>query len=265
MEYRIVRDGEVRWIESRSFISYDDEGRARRVIGVNIDVTARKRAEEQQGVLIAELDHRVKNTLATVCAVAAQTLDASSSMADFVTSLDGRLRSMARTHELLSHRKWRGIPLTDLINRELAPYVRGNNAQIAGPDVMLTAEAGQSVGMALHELVTNAAKYGALSTRQGRVSVRWHQPKKGGLHDRLIIEWLETGGPPVRSSPKSGYGTGVITDLLPYELGGSADLVFAPDGVQCRLEIPANWLAAGNLGAKLNGSSLPTPQMQREL
>src|SRR5690349_8677233 len=156
----MFRDGEVRWIESRSFISYGDEGRARRIIGVNIDVTARKRAEEQQGLLIAELDHRVKNTLATVCAVAGQTLDASSSMADFVSSLDGRLRSMARTHELLSHRKWRGIPLSDLINRELAPYVRGNNTEVGGPEVLLAAEAGQSLGMALHELVTNAAKYG---------------------------------------------------------------------------------------------------------
>jgi two-component sensor histidine kinase len=215
-------------------------------------------------VLIAELDHRVKNTLATVCAVAAQTLDASSSMADFVTSLDGRLRSMARTHELLSHRKWRGIPLSGLVNRELAPYVRGNNTEICGPEVLLSAEAGQSLGMALHELVTNAAKHGALSTRQGRVLVRWHQQMKGGICRRLIIEWQETGGPPLRTSRKPGYGTGVITDLLPYELGGRADLMFAPDGVQCRLEIPADWLAAGSLGVKLNGSSLPPPQMQRE-
>ena len=254
MEYRIVRDGDVRWIESRSFISYGNDGRAQRVIGVNIDVTERKRAEEQQRVLVAELDHRVKNVLATVTAVAAHTLDASSSMAEFVAALDGRLRSMASMHELLSYRQWRGIPLADLLKRELAPYATSNNTDIGGPEVMLTAEAGQAMAMALHELVTNAAKHGALSTRKGRVSVRWHQPLNGGTRDRLVIEWQETGGPSVGTPRKSGYGTGVITDLLPYELGGTVDLVFASDGVQCRLEIPAEWVTSVSpVNAKPNG------------
>jgi len=242
MEYRIVRDGGVRWIESRSFIAYGNDGRAQRVIGVNIDVTGRKRAEEQQRVLVAELDHRVKNVLATVSAVAAHTLDASGSMADFVAALDGRLRSMASTHELLSYRQWCGIPLAELLQRELAPYAASNNTEIGGPEVILTAEAGQAMAMTLHELVTNAAKHGALSTRAGRVSVRWYQPLNGSARDRLVIEWQETGGPSVEAPSKSGYGTGVIADLLPYELGGTVDLVFASDGVQCQLEIPAHWI-----------------------
>ena len=139
------------------------------MVGVNIDITERKRAEEHQRVLVAELDHRVKNVLATVSAVAAQTLDASSSMDHFVAALDGRIRSMAATHELLSSRQWEGIPLAELLRREFAPYTRGNNTEIDGPEVMLSAEAGQAMAMVLHELVTNAAKHGALSTsrRQG--------------------------------------------------------------------------------------------------
>jgi PAS domain S-box-containing protein len=154
-EYRIVRTGsENRWIEARVFVSYDGDGRPRRAVGVDIDVTARKRAEEQQGTLNAELDHRVKNVLATVSAIAAHTKAASSSMDDFVAALDGRLRSMATTHELLSLRRWHGVPLIELVRRELAPYATRNNTEIGGPEVTLSAEAGQVVSMALHELTT---------------------------------------------------------------------------------------------------------------
>ena len=130
----------------------------------------------------------------------------------------------------MSHRQWRGIPLADLVQRELAPYATSNNTEIGGPEVMLTAAAGQAMATVLHELVTNAAKHGALSTREGRVSVRWYQPLNGGGRDRLVIEWQESGGPAVETPSKSGYGTGVIADLLPYELGGAVDLAYASDG-----------------------------------
>ena len=123
IEYRIVRSGgEVRWIESRSFITYTSDGRPQRVAGVNIDITGRKRAEEHQRMLVAELDHRVKNALATVSAVTSRTQDASGSVADFVAALDGRIKSMAATHQLLSSHQWKGILLSDLVRRELAPY-----------------------------------------------------------------------------------------------------------------------------------------------
>ena len=141
VEYRIVRHGEVRWIESRSFISYDSDGSPQRVIGVNIDITERKRAEEHQRLLVAELDHRVKNVLATVSAVAGQTLETSSSMSDFVAALDGRIRSMAAAHELLSIRQWQGMPMAELVRRELAAYASSNNVEIDGPEVMLSAAA----------------------------------------------------------------------------------------------------------------------------
>jgi two-component sensor histidine kinase/integral membrane sensor domain MASE1 len=196
----------------------------------------RRRSEERQRVLIAELDHRVKNVLATVSAVAAHTLDASSSMAHFVAALDGRLRSMASTHELLSDRQWRGIPLAELMRSELAAYATRDNIEINGPEVMLRPEAGQAMAMVVHELVTNAAKHGALSIPSGRVSVRWHRELDGS--DQFVFAWRETGGPRVEAPGKSGYGTGVVRELVPYEFGGTVDFSFAPEGVQCRLEIP---------------------------
>jgi len=259
MVYRIVRSrGEVRWIESRSFISYGNDGRAARVIGVNIDVTERQRTEEHQRALVAELDHRVKNALATVSAVASRTQDASSSVADFAAALDGRIKSMAITHELLSIRRWQGLPLLELARRELAAYATRNNTEIDGPAVMLSAEAGQAMAMVLHELVTNAAKYGALSTQYGRVSLRWSWRLNGSAHDRLAVEWQEMAGPPVVAPSKSGYGTTVIRELVPYELGGTVDLVLAPEGVRCRLEIPIDWLTSDSRD-RFNGSRLSQP------
>lgn len=119
-------------------------------------------------------------------------------------------------------------------------------AEIDGPEVTLSAEAGQAIAMVLHELVTNAAKHGALSAREGRVSVRWHWPLNGNEHDRLVIEWEESGGPPVRAPSRTGFGRSVIGDLIPYELGGRVDLAFARDGLRCRVEIPSDCVGGDN-------------------
>jgi PAS domain S-box-containing protein len=242
LEYRFIRpNGEVRWIEARTFISYRSDGRPERMVGVNIDVTERKRAQEHQRTLHAELDHRVKNVLATVSTVAARTMDTSSSIHQFVDSLDGRIRSMARTHELLSATHWQGISVQELARRELAPYATRGNTDIDGPNVILKAEAGQGMGMVLHELATNAAKYGALSTQGGCVSLRWHQRFTGHSPRDLVLEWWETGGPSVEAPNHYGFGTSTIRDLIPYEFGGMVDLVFASAGVRCRLELSADW------------------------
>jgi PAS domain S-box-containing protein len=256
IEYRIVRSGgEVRWIESRSFISYATSGRPNRVVGVNIDITQRKLTEDQQRILVSELDHRVKNVLATVSAVAAQTLDASPSMEHFVAALDGRIRSMAATHELLSQRHWEGMSLLELIRREFSPYANGNNTKFDGPEVMLTADAGQAIAMVFHELVTNAAKHGALSGRKGSVSIRWHWLPNGKAHDRLVIEWQETGGPVIDAPSKSGYGTSVIGELIPHELGGTVDFELTADGARCKFEIPIKWLNSSVRDDVFNGRS----------
>ncbi len=242
-EYRIVRStGEVRWIEARCFVSYRSDGRPERVVGVDIDVTERKRAEEHQRMLVAELDHRVKNALATVSAVASRTQDANLSGADFAAALAGRIQSMAATHELLSCRQWKGVSIRELVRRELAPYMTGNNTDLDGPELTLSPEAAQAVSMVLHELTTNAAKYGALSAEDGRVCVRWSRALTRNPDARVRIEWRETAGPAVRPPERSGYGMEVIRDLIPYELDGAVDLAFTPGGVRCDIEIPVTEL-----------------------
>jgi two-component sensor histidine kinase len=128
--------------------------------------------------------------------------------------------------------------MRELVRRELAPYMSGDNADLDGPDLTLGPEAAQALSMALHELTTNAAKHGALSTDDGRVSVRWGRVPNGPLDARVRIEWRETAGPPVRPPEKPGCGMEVIRDLIPYELGGTVELVFAPGGVRCDLDIP---------------------------
>ena len=245
VEYRIIRPSdEIRWVETRCFISYDAVGYPKRVVGVSIDITERKRAEEHQRVLVAELDHRVKNVLATVSAVAGHALETSSSMSHFVAALDGRIRSMAAAHELLSTRLWQGIPMAELVRRELAAYASNSNTKIDGAEVMLSAEAGQAMAMVIHELVTNAAKHGALSVQSGHVSVRWY--RKLNASAQLVLVWQETGGPRVEAPKKSGYGTSVVRGLIPYEFGGTVDFSFAPEGVRCRLEIPFDQVSSAS-------------------
>jgi PAS domain S-box-containing protein len=246
-EFRIVRpSGTMRWIEARSFIEYDQAGHARRLVGVNIDITERKRAEEARKILNAELDHRVKNALATVTAVISHTQQGSRSVAEFAAALEGRIRSMAATHELLSSRHWQELSLIELIRRELAPYAASKNTEISGPTVLLKPEAGQALAMVLHELATNAAKYGALSTNKGRVLIRWDRRLNGRPLANLVLEWREVGGPRVDAPGKSSYGTSTIHNLIPYEFGGTVDLIFAPEGVRCRLELPPDWMT--NMG-----------------
>ena len=188
-------------------------------------------AEEHQKLLVAELDHRVKNVLATVAAVASDTSQHSSSLADFVDAFDHRIRSMADAQALLSKSHWQGVSLDDLVRQELAPYVTAENTVAEGPYVELTAAATQTMAMVLHELATNAAKYGALSTPLGSVSVRWDLRSNGHEPAQLKLQWREEGGPVVTKPAQQGYGTSVIRELIPYELGGTVDLEYRQNGV----------------------------------
>jgi PAS domain S-box-containing protein len=257
-EYRVVcppghpQAGEVRWVSFEGSIVRNAEGAPVRLLSVIRDNTEKKRAEEHQNLLIAELDHRVKNVLASVAAVSQHTREDSMSMDEFVKALDGRIRSMADTHALLSSGRWQGVNLDCLVRQELAPCMAAGNITVEGPDIVLTAEAVQPVAMVLHELVTNAAKYGALASPNGHVSVRWDQRVNGHSPARLVLDWRETGGPPIPASNSSGYGTTLVKELIPYELGGTVDLVLAPDGVQCRLEIPCEWLSSANRRSSTN-------------
>jgi two-component sensor histidine kinase len=195
------------------------------------------RFEEHQKLLIAELDHRVKNILAQVAAITASTRQASPSSKEFFQSLDGRIHSMATAHTLLSERGWQNIGLDAIVYKQLAPYMIGDNVTINGPNILLTSAQTHAIAMVLHELATNAAKYGALSVPAGQVSVSWDcSSKKHAV--TLALVWRELGGPPVLSKVKASYGTDLICGLIPHELGGTVDLVFAAEGVNCRIQIP---------------------------
>jgi two-component sensor histidine kinase len=186
---------------------------------------------------VAELDHRVKNILAEVAVVASSTRQSSRSIDEFLHSLNGRIQSMAAAHSLLSKSGWQGVGLDALVRNELAPYATDTNITISGTDIMLTAAETQAVAKVLHELATNAAKYGALSIPGGHVSVNWHRNPSGD-GTNLSIVWRELDGPPVKSEAQSSYGTDLIRNLIPHQLGGKVDFVFASDGVSCRIEIP---------------------------
>jgi PAS domain S-box-containing protein len=237
--FRFVRpDGREIWLEETGKAEFDAQRRYVRLKGLTRDITERKRAEERQRLLIRELDHRVKNALASVATVAQRTREGSGSMDEFLQVFDGRIQSMANAHALLSRNHWHGVSLADIVNSELAPYVGAGSVAVGGPDVILTTEATQPVAIVLHELVTNASKYGALTSPQGRITVHWDFPQARGQAP-LVLNWIERGGPACQLPRQSGYGTRAIRSLIPYELGGSVELDFASDGVCCRMELPA--------------------------
>jgi PAS domain S-box-containing protein len=237
----LTKLGVRRVLEVNSKLIADATGKPVAIHAIARDITERKEAKRAE-VQIAELDHRVKNVLATVIAVSLRTREGHTLMDEFLSAFDGRIRSMAAAHALLSSGRWQGVNLADLVRQEVAPCAAALNTMVEGPDIVLAADAAQPVEFVLHELVTNAAKYGALSSSMGHVSVQWHKRANAHVPETLVLDWKETGGPPVPASISPGYGTSVIKDLIPYELGGVVDLVFAPEGVRCRLEIPRKWL-----------------------
>src|SRR5262245_6891380 len=230
-------DGREVWLEETATAEFDAAGRLARLKGLTLDVTARKRSEDQQSLIIAALDHRVKDLLARVAAVAKDMRHGSGSIDDYVQALDRRIQSMAGAHALLSQNRWDGVDLAELVRRQFAPSGTDANTTIGGPNITLPVEATQVLAMVLHELATNAAKYGPLSTPHGRVEVNWNRGP-GENAANLSIAWREVGGPAVAASPDCRYGVSIIRDLIPQEFGGSVDLAFASSGVCCNIEIP---------------------------
>ena len=237
--FRFIRpDGREIWLEQTAKGEFNAAGRLTRLKGLTLDITERKRAEEHQDRLTAELDHRIKNVLARVAVVAKQTREGSSTMEQFVKALEGRIQSMAAAHSLLSLSRWHGVGLADLVRDQLAPYATGANVTVSGPNIMLSVAATQALAMVLHELVTNAAKYGALSSPNGRVSVSWDKSSGERAAETVTIAWREIGGAAVVSPTQFGFGTSLIRELIPHELGGSVELGFGPQGVDCLIEVP---------------------------
>jgi len=230
-------DGREVWLEETAKAEFDAVGRLARLKGLTLDVTARKRSEDQQRSLIAALDQRVKNLLARVAAVANDMRQSSGSLGEYIRALNLRIQSIANAHTLLSQNHWDGVDLAELVRRQLAPNGTDTNTTISGPNVMLTVAATKALATVLNELVTNAAKYGALSTPHGRVEVEWNRGADGDAAS-LMMWWREIGGPTVAASPDCRYGVSIIRDLIPQELGGSVDLAFASGGVCCKIKIP---------------------------
>jgi two-component sensor histidine kinase len=194
------------------------------------------RGEMLHDLLINELNHRVKNTLATVQSIASQTLRRSDNPAEAIDKFSARLVSLGRTHNVLSEEKWESAQVHELIDSTLAPYASQDGARIhaAGPDLRLAPRAALTVAMALHELATNAAKYGALSNDRGQIFIDW---SAGDATGQFRLTWREVGGPPVAAPARSGFGSKLI-ESGPGQIGGAATLEFRPEGVVCTLVCP---------------------------
>ncbi len=201
------------------------------------DITERKRAEEHQQLLINELNHRVKNTLATVQSIAAQTLRHAGSPQAARTDFEGRLMALSRTHDVLTRENWEGADLRDLVAQAIEPYSHAHEHRLraVGPPIRLLPGTALALALALQELATNAVKHGALSTDSGQVRIEWsveHAPTPPRLH----LRWEESGGPPVQPPTRRGFGTRLIERSLASDLGGEVRLEFAEAGVACAVE-----------------------------
>jgi PAS domain S-box-containing protein len=243
IEKRFVRrDGRVIWIAVRSSTVRDDGGHFLYGVRVVQDVTERKEAEERQKLLIDELNHRVKNTLATVQSLATQTARGTHSPEDFRRAFEGRLIALSQAHDQLTRRHWKNADLRDIVEAATAPHLTRSQDQmvISGAPVTVTPRVALTLALGLHELTTNATKYGALSAPAGRVEVAWRVERRTSQPPALRIEWRERGGPPVVPPKQRGFGTRFVEGSVASELQGSAEIKYEPDGLICTMEIPVD-------------------------
>jgi PAS domain S-box-containing protein len=233
VEYRVrQRDGSWRWLSAWGLVEFEGSGPARKpvaIAGASRDLTELKRAEESQRLLVNELNHRVKNTLATVQSIAFHTLHGAADLRTARTALDARILSLARAHDVLTDRSWSGADLVEVVGRAIAPFA-ANQIDSRGPSFDVSPQLALTLTLALHELATNAVKHGALSRPEGRVELRWH------VHDgRLTLNWRESGGPPVVPPSSRGFGSTLLEQAM---AGATARLEFAPDGVRYSVTTP---------------------------
>lgn len=231
IEHRVqFRDDSYRWARSRAFPRYASDGSICLWYGATEDIHERKIGEEHQRLLINELNHRVKNTLATVQAIAFQTLKGDLTLDEARARFEARLLALSRAHNMLTDQNWDGAPLSRVV-AEAIEHLPEQRFRIGGETIWLAPRAALALALALHELGTNAAKYGALSNEEGMVSVEWRTEG-----DLLLLEWRERGGPPVAQPERRGFGSRLIERGLTADLGGSARLRFEPEGLACFIE-----------------------------
>jgi two-component sensor histidine kinase len=218
------------WLRLAGVVARDGAGRATRITGIVEDVSQHHLEEDTRQQLMAELDHRVKNVLAAVQALAQQTAKRTTSLDGFLTTFGGRLKAMASANELLTAARWRGAAIDHLAAAELGAIAPGQTSW-SGPELFLTPRAANALSLALHELATNAVKFGALSADGGHVSVTWTTRPKGGFD----VVWTETGGPTVSAPSRDGFGSTLLRQVTGRELNGDTAIEYRPSGVVARL------------------------------
>jgi PAS domain S-box-containing protein len=253
VEYRTVgkEDGVVRWVAAKGRGIFDEEDKCVRVVGTAMEITTRKEAEQRQDLLAREVDHRARNALAVVQSIVR--LTRANSVDGYVMAVEGRIKALARAHALLSDSRWSGADLATLVAEELAPYRLGDpqKVQIGGPSISLQPHTAQALALALHELATNAAKHGALSSMSGKVMITW----KSGP-DSLVLHWNETGGPRIAPPPSRSFGLNVIRASIENQLSGKVTIDWAPEGIRCTLSIPQQEPLGAGTGKKAgNGAA----------
>jgi two-component sensor histidine kinase len=233
VEYRVKQlDGSWRWLSAWGLVEFEGFGPSRKpvaIAGASRDLSLLKHAEDQQRLLVNELNHRVKNTLATVQSIAAQTLRGADDLRAARLALDARIIALARTHDLLTDRSWSGADIRDVVLRAMNPFA-ADQINLAGPSREISPHHALALSLALHELATNAAKYGALTVPEGRIHFDWQID--GAV---LRLNWRESGGPPVTPPSRRGFGTRLLQDGLVHDLGGETTLDYAADGVRCTM------------------------------
>ena len=218
---------------------HDERGRLIGAVNMMLDITERKRVEDAQMLLMRELHHRVRNTLAIVQAVMGSSAKTATDIDEFKTSLTGRIASLAKTNLLISEDPRGSVSFERILRNELDAFNEGKNrsVQMSGPAVEIVAELAVPLGMAIHELTTNAARHGALSTIGGRVTINW-SVAAGPLRRHLEIDWKESGGPPVGAPKRSGFGTQLLEVVLPRQIQATGTIAHQPDGVRVHYSVP---------------------------
>ena len=239
-EHRVrCYDGEWRWFGVRAAPTLDEKGQIVEWVGVHRDISARKAAEAHQEILMRELAHRSKNQLAVIQGVASLTARHAASLDDFQQIFAKRLQGIAISTDLLVSRDWGGAPLGDLIRHQLEPFgTEAGRLTCDGPDVFLSSDATEAIGLALHELATNCVKYGAWSAPSGSVAVCWSLSQERSEATRLHVNWTERGGPAVMPPTNVGFGRRVIEHLVAQKLGGSVELSFVAEGLSWTINAP---------------------------
>jgi len=256
IEFRIVRpNGEVRWCYGAGIIARDIAGKPMRMNGVTVDITERKRAEERQVLLAREVDHRAKNTLAVVLSVLR--LTRAKTTPEFISTVEGRIHALAATHNLLSATRWEGADLCKIVDEEMAPYHASHRRRvvISGPAVVLLPATAQAVALAVHELATNAAKYGALSTEAGTLELAWSIGPGA-----VTLTWSETGGPATTEPKALGFGLTIVRSSIEEQFRGGVVYDWRREGLHCTLSIPSAQIAAPALAASTAESAEPSAE-----